>query len=189
MLTPATIALPQLAADGLIADAAFVDGSHRFHEVFVDLYSFARSSGPAARSSSMTTGRRRCGPRRVTTSRTWAGSRFLTLSPAGRRGSSAPAPQPKPCPVAGHSGCPTRRSSLPSRSSALPDRLRSVTTQDRRKRVFGFDPRLSRGAQPGAGASPPPGAGASPPPGARRPPPGSPISRYPGIPGYSGQGG
>jgi hypothetical protein len=25
-------------ADGLVADAAFVDGSHRFHEVFVDLY-------------------------------------------------------------------------------------------------------------------------------------------------------
>jgi predicted O-methyltransferase YrrM len=33
-----SIALPQLVTDGLIADAAFVDGSHRFHEVFVDLY-------------------------------------------------------------------------------------------------------------------------------------------------------
>jgi len=31
-------ALAQLAADGLVVDAAFVDGSHRFHEVFVDLY-------------------------------------------------------------------------------------------------------------------------------------------------------
>jgi len=31
------MALPQLIAEGLIADAAFVDGSHRFHEVFVDL--------------------------------------------------------------------------------------------------------------------------------------------------------
>ncbi|HSR87292.1 MAG TPA: class I SAM-dependent methyltransferase, partial [Streptosporangiaceae bacterium] len=31
-------ALAQLATEGLIADAAFVDGSHRFHEVFVDLY-------------------------------------------------------------------------------------------------------------------------------------------------------
>jgi predicted O-methyltransferase YrrM len=38
MLTPSSIALTQLATEGLIADAAFVDGSHRFHEVFVDLY-------------------------------------------------------------------------------------------------------------------------------------------------------
>lgn len=35
---PSSVALPQLVADGLTADAAFVDGSHRFHEVFVDLY-------------------------------------------------------------------------------------------------------------------------------------------------------
>lgn len=33
-----SLALPQLVIDGLVADAAFVDGSHRFHEVFVDLY-------------------------------------------------------------------------------------------------------------------------------------------------------
>jgi predicted O-methyltransferase YrrM len=32
------LALPRLAADGLVADAAFVDGSHVFHNVFVDLY-------------------------------------------------------------------------------------------------------------------------------------------------------
>jgi hypothetical protein len=38
MLAPSSIALPRLASEGLIADAAFVDGSHRFHEVFVDLY-------------------------------------------------------------------------------------------------------------------------------------------------------
>jgi predicted O-methyltransferase YrrM len=31
-------ALPELVTEGLVADAAFVDGSHRFHEVFVDLY-------------------------------------------------------------------------------------------------------------------------------------------------------
>lgn len=39
-LVPAasSIALPQLVTEGLLADAAFVDGSHRFHEVFVDLY-------------------------------------------------------------------------------------------------------------------------------------------------------
>src|SRR5688500_7892639 len=33
-----SIALARLAGDGFTADAAFVDGSHRFHEVFVDLY-------------------------------------------------------------------------------------------------------------------------------------------------------
>jgi predicted O-methyltransferase YrrM len=39
MLTEwSSIALPRLVADGFVADAAFVDGSHRFHEVFVDLY-------------------------------------------------------------------------------------------------------------------------------------------------------
>ncbi|WP_433791234.1 class I SAM-dependent methyltransferase [Actinoplanes sp. CA-252034] len=35
---PSSEALPRLLAEGLVADAAFVDGSHRFHEVFVDLY-------------------------------------------------------------------------------------------------------------------------------------------------------
>jgi predicted O-methyltransferase YrrM len=35
---PASLALARLFTDGLVADAAFVDGSHRFHEVFVDLY-------------------------------------------------------------------------------------------------------------------------------------------------------
>jgi len=33
-----SVALARLADDGFTADAAFVDGSHRFHEVFVDLY-------------------------------------------------------------------------------------------------------------------------------------------------------
>jgi Methyltransferase domain len=32
------IALPRLAGDGMSADAAFVGGSHLFHNVFVDLY-------------------------------------------------------------------------------------------------------------------------------------------------------
>jgi predicted O-methyltransferase YrrM len=32
------MALPRLVADGFAADAAFVDGSHIFHNVFVDLY-------------------------------------------------------------------------------------------------------------------------------------------------------
>lgn len=46
MLAPSSIALPQLLTEGLAADAPFVDGSHRFHEVFVDLYSCARSFAP-----------------------------------------------------------------------------------------------------------------------------------------------
>ena len=33
-----SLALARLVGQGLTADAAFVDGSHRFHEVFVDLY-------------------------------------------------------------------------------------------------------------------------------------------------------
>ena len=33
-----SIVLARLAGAGFTADAAFVDGSHRFHEVFVDLY-------------------------------------------------------------------------------------------------------------------------------------------------------
>jgi predicted O-methyltransferase YrrM len=33
-----SLTLPELLAEGLVADAAFVDGSHRFHEVFVDFY-------------------------------------------------------------------------------------------------------------------------------------------------------
>ena len=32
------LALPRLVADGVVADAAFVDGSHIFHNVFVDLF-------------------------------------------------------------------------------------------------------------------------------------------------------
>jgi predicted O-methyltransferase YrrM len=32
------LALPRLVGEGLVADAAFVDGSHIFHNVFVDLF-------------------------------------------------------------------------------------------------------------------------------------------------------
>jgi predicted O-methyltransferase YrrM len=32
------LALPRLVSEGFIADAAFVDGAHAFHNVFVDLY-------------------------------------------------------------------------------------------------------------------------------------------------------
>lgn len=43
---PSCIALARLAADAFTADAAFVDGSHRFHEVFVDLYFLRRLVRP-----------------------------------------------------------------------------------------------------------------------------------------------
>ncbi|MGI5243730.1 class I SAM-dependent methyltransferase [Dactylosporangium sp. CA-139066] len=33
-----SVALPGLVERGVVVDAAFVDGSHRFHEVFLDLY-------------------------------------------------------------------------------------------------------------------------------------------------------
>jgi hypothetical protein len=32
------LALPRLVTEGFVSDAAFVDGSHIFHNVFVDLY-------------------------------------------------------------------------------------------------------------------------------------------------------
>jgi len=35
---PSQLALPRLVTDGFVADAAFVDGSHIFHNVFVDLF-------------------------------------------------------------------------------------------------------------------------------------------------------
>ncbi|MEQ7128479.1 class I SAM-dependent methyltransferase [Actinopolymorpha sp. B11F2] len=38
ILEPSSVALPHLISEKFTADAAFVDGSHRFHEVFVDLY-------------------------------------------------------------------------------------------------------------------------------------------------------
>src|SRR5690606_35785244 len=43
---PSATALPGLLAEGLAADAAFVDGNHRFHEVFVDLYFLRRIVRP-----------------------------------------------------------------------------------------------------------------------------------------------
>jgi predicted O-methyltransferase YrrM len=44
---PSSIALARLVAEGFTADAAFVDGSHRFHEVFVDLYFLRKLVRPA----------------------------------------------------------------------------------------------------------------------------------------------
>lgn len=43
---PSSVALPHLIEEGLTADAAFVDGSHRFHEVFLDLYFLRRIVRP-----------------------------------------------------------------------------------------------------------------------------------------------
>jgi predicted O-methyltransferase YrrM len=45
---PSAVALPSLLAEGFAADAAFVDGSHRFHEVFVDLYFLRKIVRPGA---------------------------------------------------------------------------------------------------------------------------------------------
>jgi predicted O-methyltransferase YrrM len=38
IVQPSSIALAHLVSENVTADAAFVDGSHRFHEVFIDLY-------------------------------------------------------------------------------------------------------------------------------------------------------
>lgn len=38
LVEASSLVLPRLLGEGFVADAAFVDGSHRFHEVFVDLY-------------------------------------------------------------------------------------------------------------------------------------------------------
>ena len=46
MTVTSSTALPQLVVEDLVADAAFVDGSHRFHEVFVDLYFLRRIVRP-----------------------------------------------------------------------------------------------------------------------------------------------
>lgn len=46
VVEPSSRALPRLAEDGFVADAAFVDGNHRFHEVFVDLYFLRRIVRP-----------------------------------------------------------------------------------------------------------------------------------------------
>jgi hypothetical protein len=46
MRAPSSTALPQLVTEGFTAHAAFVDGSHRFHEVFVDLYFLRRIVRP-----------------------------------------------------------------------------------------------------------------------------------------------
>lgn len=43
---PSQHALPRLAAAGTVVDAAFVDGSHHFHNVFVDLYYLAQLVRP-----------------------------------------------------------------------------------------------------------------------------------------------
>jgi predicted O-methyltransferase YrrM len=48
LLEPSSTALPRLLAEGFTADAAFVDGSHRFHEVFVDLYFLRKIVRPGA---------------------------------------------------------------------------------------------------------------------------------------------
>ena len=38
IMEPSSIVLARLVSERFVADAAFIDGSHRYHEVFVDLY-------------------------------------------------------------------------------------------------------------------------------------------------------
>lgn len=38
IVEPSQVALPRLVSEGWVADAGFVDGSHAFHNVFIDLY-------------------------------------------------------------------------------------------------------------------------------------------------------
>ena len=66
VLEPSSLALPRLVAEGVTADAAFVDGSHRFHEVFVDLYFLRKIVRPGGLVVLATTGGPRCAPRNAT---------------------------------------------------------------------------------------------------------------------------
>ena len=43
---PSQIVLPRLMTEDFVADAAFVDGSHLFHNVFVDLYFLGKVTRP-----------------------------------------------------------------------------------------------------------------------------------------------
>jgi len=87
-----------LVTAGLVADAAFVDGSHRFHEVFVDLYFLRKLVRPGGLVVLDDTGPRRWALRCATTSETWAGSRSPAPSPVARRTGAGPSGCPAPWP-------------------------------------------------------------------------------------------
>jgi predicted O-methyltransferase YrrM len=118
MPVPSSVALPQLLADGLVADGAFVDGSHRFHEVFVDLYylrKIVRPGGLIIVDDDWT--HHRYAPPYATTRKTWAGRRFPTHSPPAPTGPSATTPMPNPYPAAVPSDSPTPSLNHPSKHS------------------------------------------------------------------------
>jgi predicted O-methyltransferase YrrM len=48
MRVPSSVALPRLVDQDVVVDAGFVDGSHRFHEVFLDLYYLRKIVRPGA---------------------------------------------------------------------------------------------------------------------------------------------
>lgn len=134
MVTPSSIALSQLVAEGVIADAAFVDGSHRFHEVFVDLYflrKVVRPGGlivldddwtPSVRSA-VRYYERNLGWRAIPDA--FADGTFCTI---GRDPAAEAVPRCRAC------GCPAGHLSRHSRSSSRSGQLRSTLTCDRADR-------------------------------------------------------
>jgi hypothetical protein len=68
------LALPRFVEDGVVADAAFVDGSHVFHNVFVDLVFFASSCVRKAWSFSTTAAGRQWLPQFGTSNSTVGGA-------------------------------------------------------------------------------------------------------------------
>jgi len=130
LVDPSSVVLPRLVAEGVVADAAFVDGSHRYHEVFVDLYFLRKIVRPGGLVVLDDDGRRRCGPPRATTSATSAGRWSPMRSPAPRSRPSAATPRPRWCPVAGPCGCPIRRSNRRSRSSGPFEAVRVAACRD-----------------------------------------------------------
>jgi len=111
MLAPSSIALAQLAAEGFIADAAFVDGSHRFHEVFVDLYFLRKIVRPGG----LIVLDDHWAPSVRTAARYYEQNQGWTAIPdafaSGTPRITGTGPAAEAVPRAGHSDCPTRRSS------------------------------------------------------------------------------
>ena len=134
---PSSIALAQLVAEGVVADAAFVDGSHRFHEVFVDLYflrKIVRPGGLIVLDDDWT-------PSVRTAVRYYEQNLGWTAIPDafadGTLCTSDVIRRPRQCPGAEPYGCPTRRSSRRSKSSTRSGQQRSAPACDRALRSPG----------------------------------------------------